>query len=410
MPGKGLGWGAARGALLLSAATCAMAASSTARAQPASPAQATSQVGDVVITARKRAENLQRVPLSVTASTGEQLRQQQITQPSDLMRIVPSLQSAWAAATDNAAQFGLRGQLAADVLLGFSQPVGLYEDSVNIPHPFGANNAFVDLARVEVLNGPQGTLYGRNTTGGAINIITRDADYRGYHGFVEGEVGDYGDWKAAGALNATLIPDALAVRVAFQHWNRQGFGRSLITGQRMGDEHDDTTVRLSIRADPLSNVRANLKMEYTSADHTSLMSANVSLPPPTLATASNFQAMTPAQRIGFVAGAPTSTYLATAIWAGGPATAAAYAGAVGTGAFATINSLIAQGQTLLAPCIGQDPLTNCSSINTYDNVTTWHGAIDVSWDITPDITLRSITGAHGLGHVPINGIPKSGGR
>jgi iron complex outermembrane receptor protein len=68
--------------------------------------------------------------------------------------------------------FSLRGQSPGDTLLTFSQPVGIYEDSVNVPHANGLNGAFFDLQRVEVLKGPQGTLYGRNTTGGAVNIIT----------------------------------------------------------------------------------------------------------------------------------------------------------------------------------------------------------------------------------------------
>jgi len=385
----------------------AATATETATAEAATPPE----VAGMVITARKRSENLQRVPLSVTANTGQQLQQQRINQPIDLMRVVPSLQSNLSSGSDNSAQFGLRGQYAADSLLGVSQPVGLYEDTVNIPHPFGANNAFVDVARVEVLNGPQGTLYGRNTTGGAINIITRDADYNGYHGFAEGEVGDYGDWKATGALNVTLIQDVLAARVAFQHWSRYGFGRSIVNNQRLGDDHNDNLVRLSIKFNPLSNVRANLKMEYGDAHHTGAMLSTPTIGAPVLGT-SALETDQPTdtatfnqfvRRLGFITAAPDSAYLSTAIGASA-ANLAAYRNAVLTGsstglpgglpASATFNNLLAQGQALLAPCIGQSPYTNCSATQQYDNLTTWHGVIDVSWDITPDINLRSITGAH----------------
>ena len=69
--------------------------------------------------------------------------------------MVPSLRTFIASSSDNSAQFALRGQVASDTLLGISQPVGLYEDQVNIPHPFGANNGFFDLSRIEVLNGPR---------------------------------------------------------------------------------------------------------------------------------------------------------------------------------------------------------------------------------------------------------------
>jgi len=252
------------GALALSAmgvgsTAVAATATETATAEAATPPE----VAGMVITARKRSENLQRVPLSVTANTGQQLQQQRINQPIDLMRVVPSLQSNLSSGSDNSAQFGLRGQYAADSLLGVSQPVGLYEDTVNIPHPFGANNAFVDVARVEVLNGPQGTLYGRNTTGGAINLITRGADYNGVHGYVSAELGNYNDWRIAGAANYVAVPDKLAFRLAYQHWSRDGFGRSAYSNQKLGGVHRDDLARLSITADPIADVHSISKIEYS---------------------------------------------------------------------------------------------------------------------------------------------------
>jgi iron complex outermembrane receptor protein len=381
----------ALGAMGVGSTAIAATATDTATTEAA----AAPEVSGMVITARKRSENIQRVPLSVSAQTGQQLQQQHITQPTDLMRLFPSMQSNQSSGSDNSAQFGLRGQYAADSLLGVSQPVGLYEDTVNVPHPFGANGGFVDIARVEVLNGPQGTLYGRNTTGGAINIITRDADYSGYHGYLEGEVGDYGDWKATGALNATLIQDVLAVRVAFQHWSRYGFGRSLVNNQRLGDDHNDNTVRVSIKWNPLSNLRGNFKMEYGDAHHTGPMLANVSILPPVLANSTNFPSGLAnfGSRIGFVTTASDSAYLSTAMTLS-PANVAAYGAAVGAGDINGINNLIAQGQAALAPCIGRSYYTNCSATAQFDNLTTWHGVIDLSWDITPDINLRSISGAH----------------
>src|SRR5690606_16207468 len=101
-------------------------------------------------------------------------------------------------------------------------------------------------ARVEVLKGPQGTLYGRNTTGGAVNVITRGADYSGVHGFAYGEYGNFNNWKLAGAINVPIVEDKLAVRVAAQHWDREGFGESAITGQDFGGTHDDDIIRLSV--------------------------------------------------------------------------------------------------------------------------------------------------------------------
>ena len=159
-------------------------------------------------------------------------------------------------------QFSLRGQAQGDGLLTSSQPVGLYVDSVNVPHPNGLNGSLFDIERVEVLKGPQGTLYGRNTTGGAVNIITRSADFNDVHGFAYGEIGNYDNWKIAGAVNVPLVDDMLAVRLAYQHWDRRGFMKSLTTGQDYGGDHNDDTFRASIRFDPTSNFSTNTKVEY----------------------------------------------------------------------------------------------------------------------------------------------------
>ena len=198
-------------------------AASTTNATAAASSDVAGTVGEVVVTARKSSENLQRVPLAVTAVTGSALSEQRIGEPTDLNKDTPSLFIRNSSSSSNSAQIALRGQYAADSLLGINQPVGMYEDTVSIPHPFGANNAFFDLDRVEVLKGPQGTLYGRNTTAGAINIITKNADYNGVHGFIEGELGDFKDARIGGAVNIPIIPDVLAARVSYQHWNRDGF-------------------------------------------------------------------------------------------------------------------------------------------------------------------------------------------
>jgi len=383
----------------VSAGSCAVAAvaAETATTQPESSASA------VVVTARKREENVQRVPVSVTVNSGQQLQQQHITQVTDLGKIVPSLRTFVSSSSDNSAQFALRGQVASDTLLGVSQPISLYEDTVNIPHPFGANNAFFDIGRVEVLHGPQGTLYGRNNTGGSINIITRDADFNGFHGFAEGEVGNYSSFRWGGALNIPLIEDKLAIRLAFQHWDRKGYGRSLITNQDLGDDHRDNLVRVSIKFNPTDNLRINAKMEYTDAHHTGQFLSNTSLCGTNAAGSQvcgpQFQtnnALTAAQLRALLPAAPNTTYIQNAL-ATNPVTGLSLlstvlntGGPAGVGAF---NQLVSMGVAAEAPCFGFGH-TNCIEANVFDNLTTWHGVIDVSWDVTPWMNLRSITGYH----------------
>ena len=114
-----------------------VAMTGVAAAQSGPPQQQSAQLSEIVVTARKREESLQSVPVAVTTQTGAQLQQQRITQPTDLGRIVPSLQIRNSSGSGNSAQISLRGQYASDSLLGISQPIGLYQDTVNIPHPFG---------------------------------------------------------------------------------------------------------------------------------------------------------------------------------------------------------------------------------------------------------------------------------
>ncbi|MDB5447159.1 MAG: hypothetical protein JWQ97_2476, partial [Phenylobacterium sp.] len=218
----------------------------------------------------------------------------------------------------------------------------------NIPHPVGANIAFFDLQRVEVLKGPQGTLYGRNTTGGAINIITRGADYNGIHGFAYGEYGNYNDWKAAGAVNIPIVQDKLAARIAYQHWNREGFGRSLVTGQRLGADRDDDLARVSLKIDPTPNFTATLKAEYFQAHRTGELFRTVFLFGPTLADTE---------------------------WAaeGSP-------GGAGARPSVAVNN--------------QNIYQNYSELHQFERLRGWHGVFDASWDITDYVRLRSITGVH----------------
>jgi iron complex outermembrane receptor protein len=323
-------------------------ATATAAATTAATDQAAS-VGEVTVTARKRSENLQRIPEAVSALSMRQMDQQAIRDVADIQRTVPSLTIDRTSATTSTGMIvSIRGQVASDSLLTISQPVGLYENDVNIPHPPGTNIALFDLDRVEVLKGPQGTLYGRNTTGGAINIVTRAPDYNGLHGYLLGEVGNFYDWKAGGAVNVPILPDVLTVRLAYQHWNRGGFGRSLVTNQGLGDTRDDNIARATVRFDPTSNFTSQLELEYFHAHRTgNLYQTRLLLNP----------AQADAEWVleGRVGGIPPSQVVAQA---------------------------------------GNNLFVNYATTNQYDRVGGWHVAWDSTWKITDYLSLRSITGIH----------------
>ena len=301
----------------------------------------TTNVEVVTVTARKKEEAAQRVPVAITAFSGAQLENAHIETPLDLARFVPSLYAKIGFSLPTGVQFFLRGQQASNALLTLSSPVGLYQDSVTIPHPAGTNLGLVDLSRIEVLKGPQGTLYGRNTTGGAINIITRDADYEGIHGYIFGELGDFNDRKLTAAVNIPIIDNVLSVRLAGQLWTRDGYGKSITTGQDMGGDHDDQFARLSVRFDPSANFTSTTKIEYDRADQHG--------------TLQEFQAAT-----GSLASVP------------GPHNTSGVA-------------------------LGLGDIYNVGiNIHQNINVRSWHGVEDMTWTIADDLNLRSITGYHQL--------------
>ena len=225
-------------------------------------AWAQASIEEVVVTARKREESQQRVPVAVTNLAGEQLLAQGIRNAQDLGRFVPNLISSAHPNSASIVTFSIRGQKSGSTATTVDRPVGVYADGVNVARIKGLNGAFFDLARVEVLKGPQGTLYGRNTTGGAINVISRDADYRGVHGYVGADLGNYRLLAPRFAVNVPLIEDKLTLRVGAQGTWRRGFGKSVTTGQRIGQDRDQVIARATLVADPWEGVNIKAKAEY----------------------------------------------------------------------------------------------------------------------------------------------------
>src|SRR5690348_16789700 len=138
----------------------------------AQAADAPTSVGELVVTAQKRAEKLQDVPIAITALSSQQIKDQHVSDILDLNGLSPSLSIK---TDDNAAnpKIFIRGVGLNDFNPNTATPVAVYVDGVFIGSPLAQMGQFFDVERIEVLRGPQGTLYGRNTTGGAINIITR---------------------------------------------------------------------------------------------------------------------------------------------------------------------------------------------------------------------------------------------
>ena len=215
---------------LLAATTSLIAGAASAQtAEPqADPTARSEGLEEIVVTARRQAENLQDVPIAITAITGSSLADRGIFQTSDLANSVPSLQvnSVYGAAQPN---FTLRGiGVANEFNSNAASPVGVYVDEVYQSIRASHGQQLFDLDRVEVLRGPQGTLYGRNTTGGAINFITAQPSLtEPFTGYLTAGYGNYDRRSLEGAAEATLVPDRLGIRLSGTYVNSDPYIRNL---------------------------------------------------------------------------------------------------------------------------------------------------------------------------------------
>ncbi|WP_404477938.1 TonB-dependent receptor [Novosphingobium sp. BL-52-GroH] len=210
------------------------------------PQQEAVSLDDIVVTAQRREENLQTVPISVTALGTVKLEQQQVTDVVSLTRVVPGLQ-AKPTLTPLEISVAIRGVTQLVPSINADPAIGSYVDGVYNVVNAGSNNAMIDMERVEVLKGPQGTLFGRNTIGGAISITTAKPTPE-FGGYVEGSYGNYDAWTGTAVLNVPLRPGIIDTRFVYQHSQHDGYGRNFTTGNPTSTFNQDYfrgTVRLS---------------------------------------------------------------------------------------------------------------------------------------------------------------------
>ncbi|WP_408590122.1 TonB-dependent receptor [Novosphingobium sp.] len=200
-------------------------------AAPASEAAA-SGVDDIVVTAQRRVDTVQNTAIALTAITGDELARRGLTNVNQLQDTVPSLEVV-PAFGGGQPQFRLRGVGFDDYATNNASTVGVYVDDVAYPVPVTTQSALFDIERVEVLRGPQGTLYGRNTTGGAINFISRKPTAQLSAG-VNLEYGRYDQFKGEAFVSGPLS-DTLRFRVAAITEQGGGFQTNRTTGQSLGD-------------------------------------------------------------------------------------------------------------------------------------------------------------------------------
>jgi iron complex outermembrane receptor protein len=210
-----------------------------ALAQASAPAADAEQgVGEIIVTARKTSENLQTTPVAVTAVSGEMLERAQVVDVSQVQQMVPNISFGQATAQPGSATIGLRGQSGTDGLLTVDNAIGLYLDGVYIARSAGALLNLVDVERVEVLRGPQGTLFGRNTTGGALNLVSKQPVGE-FEGSIRARYGNYDAKELTTVLNVPLAGETLAARLVYQHSDRNGFAINSTDGNDVGSDNVD---------------------------------------------------------------------------------------------------------------------------------------------------------------------------
>lgn len=234
------------------AAETPMAAAGSAQAAASEPEGVATVGNEIVVTARRRAENLQDVPVAVTALGGDELVARGIGTASDLVASTPGLQVQPGLEGRTAARFYIRGQ---GVGFGGAPPsVVPYFSEVPLEINGGATFALNDVESVQVLRGPQGTLFGRNANGGAV-LITPRAPGRDYDAFVDLSYGNYDYFKASAAVTVP-ISDTLGVRFSGEIVRRDGYTRNL-SGKDL-DNLDNKSWRVFLRWDPSDSIRNDL--------------------------------------------------------------------------------------------------------------------------------------------------------
>jgi len=241
------------------------AAIATALPTPALAQTAVAALGEIMVTARKRVENLQDVPISVSAFSGETLEEQGVSDLVAIGQSVPNVTLEASRATNSTLTAFIRGVGQQDPVAGFEGGVGIYLDDVYLGRPQGTVFDIYDVERIEVLRGPQGTLYGRNTIGGAVKYVTRRLpDQTEYS--VRASVGTYSQLDLVGTFGIP-VTDTFKIGGTVASFQRDGFGTNLFTGGEQYDK-DVKAGRLSFEFTPNENVFVRLAGDYSVDDST----------------------------------------------------------------------------------------------------------------------------------------------
>jgi iron complex outermembrane recepter protein len=214
---------------------------------------------DIVVTARKRQETLKNVPVAATAITGETIEKRGYTSVKDVAQLTPSLNIN----SDGAGRAFISIRGIGTTLIDTIQPgVGIFVDGIYQPNTSYLNNPLTDVERVEVLRGPQGTLYGKNTLGGAINVITRQPTNELVVKGIGSYAGPDNAWTAGASVSGPIVEDRLQARLAFTHQQQNGFIRNKLLDKNQNPLNTDA-LSGTIRAKPTDDIQLTVNGYYT---------------------------------------------------------------------------------------------------------------------------------------------------
>ncbi|HEX6858854.1 MAG TPA: TonB-dependent receptor [Caulobacteraceae bacterium] len=231
--------------------------------QSGSAAGGGAEVEALIVTAQKREEDIQDVPIAISAFTSKDLEQQKIEGGFDLLKAIPNV--TFSKNNFTSYNFSIRGIGTKAVSATTDPGVAVAFNNTALLQNRLFEQEYFDVERVEVLRGPQGTLYGRNATAGVINVISAKPDMNDFDGWVKGEVGNYHSKRASAMVNVPLVDDKLAIRFAGSLTDRQGYDYNEVTKNAVNGR-DLWSARVTVGFNPTDNIRSNLIWERFNED------------------------------------------------------------------------------------------------------------------------------------------------
>jgi len=327
----------------------------------------------IEVNARKKVESIQETPLAISAFTGEGLRNRSLGDISQIDQIVPNMtfdSTAPISGSSNAASVFIRGVGQTDFVLTADPGVGVYLDGVYIARSTGSVFDSMDIERIEVIRGPQGTLFGKNTIGGAISVTTAKPDEI-FRGGIEATVGNFNHTKLRGFINLP-VSENLFTRLSVSSNKKDGYAERILTGQSLGGE-DKQAARFTARWYAADSLTFDFAADYSKADEESPASSLVNFTPSDIGAANTtFAGLAYNNLIGGnpLAGSQNPALAAFALLPGLPADTVPY-----DSRFLT-NDLTKSNAT--GPTGSEYEIFGSS--------------LTAQWDVLEDMTIKSITG------------------